>query len=190
MIRIWRKISVVLVVLVLLCSSVGLAKNTVESGELKVESQKQGQEKEDSLKDIKVSEELIDGYWEKLNKRADELYGGLDINFKVLSGLYEDNEYKGEIKIEVPLYSKEAKRKKEKDKRSFLDKGAKLLKYLEVNYERLQILREKERILKTILLEEGVRSIDAYHDVREDIVEIEAEVMEVLRKLESMIVKN
>lgn len=144
-------------------------------------------------KKVNISEIEIEDYWDKLKAKSNKLYKGLDLSVEVATGIYkrddafDGEDYKGEIKVKVPIYSKSEKREKEAKKREFLDRGAELLKDLEVNVNRIKILREKEAMLKTIMMEEGVRSIEAYHKVREDRISVEAEIDELLRKLDSML---
>lgn len=144
-------------------------------------------------KKVNISEIEIEDYWDKLKAKSNKLYKGLDLSVEVATGIYkrddafDKDDYTGEIKVKVPIYSKEEQRAKEEKKREFLDKGAEILKDLEVNVNRIKILREKEAMLKTIMMEEGVRSIEAYHKVREDRISVEAEIDELLRKLDSML---
>ena len=145
-------------------------------------------------KNYDMDREDIEKYWVKLEKRADGLYKGFDLDIEVSTGLYsleesdEDGDrYKGEIKFNVPIYSKTEKREKKEKKRAFLDEGAKVLKILEINLTRLGILKEKKLMLQTILKDEGVRSIEAYHKVREDIAVVRAEIDEGVRNLENML---
>lgn len=145
------------------------------------------------LKAENINKKVIESYWDKLKAKSNKLYKGLDLSVEVATGIYkrddafDEEDYTGEIKVKVPIYSKSEKRGKEEKKREFLDKGAELLKDLEVNVNRIKILREKEAMLKTIMMEEGVRSIEAYHKVREDRISVEAEIDELLRKLDSML---
>ncbi|WP_157280102.1 hypothetical protein [Orenia marismortui] len=129
-------------------------------------------------------------YWELLQKKADDLYSGLNVEVDLLTGLYEDNEYKGEIKLSIPIYSKEEEKKKKKEKMEFLDKGAELIKELDLNRSRIKIYKEKAKYMKAMLLEDGRSSINDYYEVLEDIKTAEAEVDEVTRKLETMIGNN
>jgi len=142
-------------------------------------------------KKVEISEIEIEEYWERLKVQSDKLFKGLDINFDVSVGAYqdEDNEqdYKGEIKVTVPLFSKEEKIKKQNEKMTFLDKGADLINELEINIEKIKILKEKENIFKTIMMEEGIKSIDAYHNTKLERKKVEADIDKIIKKLEVML---
>lgn len=140
-----------------------------------------------------ISKKEIADYWVRLKKKADKLYSGIDLNVEVSTGIYkrddalDDNEYNGEIKVKVPIYSKDDKRAKEEKKRQFLDKGAELLKSLEISVNKMGIAREREEMLKAVMLEEGMKSIEAYHKAREEKIIINADIDELVRKLEVML---
>jgi len=147
------------------------------------------------LKAENITKQVIENYWDKLKIKSNQLYNGLDLSVEVATGIYKEGDsfgkenynYTGEVKVKVPIYSKSEIREKKEKKREFLDKGAELLKELEVNVNKIKILREKEAMLKTIMMEEGVRSIEAYHKVREDRMSVDAKIDELLRKLDSML---
>ena len=140
-----------------------------------------------------LSKKDIAAYWTSIKKKADKMYSGLDLDVEIATGLYkrddalDNNNYNGEIKIKVPIYSKEDKRAKEEKKRQFLDKGAELLKNLEIDVNKMYIVKEREGMLKATIMEDGMKSIEAYQKAREDKIVLMAEIDELVRKLEVML---
>ncbi len=145
--------------------------------------------------------------WGRLNKRAKELYGGYNLTVKVKAGLpipsIENNDDQqnpfsavsengglgifGKILVEVPLYSKDIKRKKEAEKREFLKNGYEYIKTINEGIEELEILKEKSLVLKAVMKDEGVTSINAYYDVLSDINKIQYKIIEANRNFEAMV---
>ncbi len=147
--------------------------------------------------------------WVRLNKRAKELYGGYNITVKVKAGLPipiiantddQQNTFSavsengglgmfGKILVEVPLYSKDIKRKNEAEKRTFLKNGYEYIKTINEGTEELEILKEKSLVLKAVMKDEGVTSITAYYDVLSEINKIQNMIIEADRNFEAMVRK-
>ncbi|SNY41436.1 hypothetical protein SAMN06265827_12846 [Orenia metallireducens] len=172
-----KKIRVLLLVLILITSvsSVTIAQSKSQNTELKIENQEESKELS------------VDDYWEELKKKADELYCKANLSMEISTLVYEDGEFGGEAKVEVPIFNGDRRKKIKKEKMEFLDKGAELLSELEVNLSSLEVLKEKEAYLRALLTTDGAKSIDAYHDVREEVAKVRAEIHKVRRKLEVML---
>ena len=107
-----------------------------------------------------------DDYWQRLQKKADELYGGWDVAVAVTTGV-ERREYfqgthtgpYGNIEMTVPLYSKKERIEKSKAKVEFLQKGAEQIKIVEERGERVEILKKKAQVLKSVMMDEGAAGI-------------------------------
>jgi len=178
--KIWILLLVVLV-LIMLVSPIALAGNKIDNEQLTMTN-------EDHKKIKEKSKELsVDDYWEELKKKADELYCKANLSMEISTLVYEDGEFGGEAKVEVPIFNGDRRKKIKKEKMEFLDKGAELLSELEVNLSSLEVLKEKEAYLRALLTTDGAKSIDAYHDVREEIAKVRAEIHKVRRQLEVML---
>ena len=147
--------------------------------------------------------------WARLNKKAKKLYGGYDLTVKVKAGLpipsIENNDDQqnpfsavsengglgifGKLLVEVPLYSKDIKRKKEAEKRDFLKNGYEYIKTINEGLEELKILREKSMVLKAVMKDEGVTSITAYYDVLSEINKFKNMIVEADMNFEAMVRK-
>lgn len=133
-------------------------------------------------------------YWPKLQKKAEEIYGGWDVTVAVNTGV-EHREYfqgthtgpYGNFEIIVPLYSKKERIANGQAKTEFLQKGAELIKVIEERTERVEILKKKAQVLKAVMMDEGSSGIKAYYDVAEDMAKLEAEIREAKKKLEAML---
>ena len=128
-------------------------------------------------------------YWEQLKNKADKIYQGLDLNFDVTAGVTKDTneETAGELKFTIPLYSSSEKRVKRDEKQAFLDKGAELIRDIEVNQEYLQFLEQEEKIKQATVYEQGAKGAEQYFDLKKQIIETRAGIREAERKLESML---
>lgn len=139
------------------------------------------------------SEEIkIEGnqdYWTCLKKRAEELYCGLDMEFDISAAIAKqtDDETEGEIKLSIPLYSSSEKRAKKEEKRDYLNKGAELIREIEINQKMIEFLRDQEKIKKATMYEDGAKGTEAYFRIVQEIVEKEAGIREAERKLESLL---
>jgi len=147
--------------------------------------------------------------WTRLNRKAKELYGGYDVTVKVKAGLpipipfiqeTDDNQNLfssvsqgggtglfGKILLEIPLYSKDVRRKKESDKRKFLQDGYNYIKIINEGTGALVILKEKSMVLKAVMKDEGISSISAYYDALAEMVKLENEILEANRNFETMV---
>jgi len=133
-------------------------------------------------------------YWPKLQKKAEEVYGGWDVTVAVNTGV-EHREYfqgthtgpYGIFEITFPLYSKKERIAKGQAKTEFLQKGAELIKVIEERTERVEILKKKAQVIKAVMMDEGSSGIKAYYDVAEDMAKLEAEIREAKKKLEAML---
>jgi hypothetical protein len=175
-----KKIRVLFLGLILIISvtSIARAESAVKSEKLTVKNE-QKQEKEKKLS--------VEQYWEQLKEKAEQLYCKANLSMEISTLVYEDGEFGGEAKVEVPIFNGDRRKKIKQEKMEFLDKGAELLSELEVNLSSLEVLKEKEAYLRALLTTDGAKSIDAYHDVREEIAKVKAEINKVRRKLEVML---
>jgi len=133
-------------------------------------------------------------YWQRLQQKADTLYGGWDVTVAVNTGI-EHREYFqgthtgpfGNIEMTVPLYSKKERIEKSKAKVEFLQKGAEQIKIIEERGDRVEILKKKAQVLKSLMMDEGAAGIKAYYDCAEDMAKLEAEIREARKKLYAML---
>jgi len=161
------------------------------------------------LEQTHAEEKSKENRWTRLNRRAKELYGGYDVTVKVKAGLpipvpfiqdTDDNQNPfssvsqgsgsglfGKILLEIPLYSKDIRRKKESDKRKFLQDGYNYIKIINEGTGALQILKEKSMVLKAVMKDEGISSISAYYDALTEMVTLENEILEADRNFETMV---
>ncbi|OCL28599.1 hypothetical protein U472_00595 [Orenia metallireducens] len=146
----------ILLLLIMLVSPVARAEDTIESGELKIENQKQVQSQK-SKEEYKTKELGVEEYWERLKERADELYCKANLSMEISTLIYEDGEFGGEAKVEVPIFDGDRRKKIKKEKMEFLDKGAELLSELEVNLSSLEVLKEKEIYLRALIITDGAK---------------------------------
>lgn len=137
--------------------------------------------------------------WEALRKRADELYSGVDISAKIKTGYQantgltslDDLETKtgpyGKFEIEMPLYSKADRIRNKLDKTEFLKQGAELIRQINENTESVKILKGKADVMQAVIKDEGVKGIEAYYNVLQEISTKENLVKEAQMKLEAML---
>ena len=119
--------------------------------------------------------------WEALRKRADELYGGLDISATIRTGYQantgltslDDLETKtgpyGKFEIEMPLYSKADRIKSKQEKTEFLKQGAVLIRQINENTESVKLLKSKADVLQAVMKDDGAKGIEAYYNVLQEI---------------------
>ncbi len=137
--------------------------------------------------------------WDALRKKADELYSGFDISAKVRTGYQansglnslDDLETKsgpyGKFEIEMPLYSKADRIRTKLDKTEFLKQGAELIRQINENTESVKILKGKADVMQAVMKDEGVKGIEAYYNVLQEISTKENLVKEAQMKLEAML---
>nr|MBP7031059.1 hypothetical protein [Spirochaetota bacterium] len=89
--------------------------------------------------------------------------------------------------IRVPIYSKEQRVLKEKEKNEFLEKGSNLIRVIETNRTFLEKLKKKEGLLKSMMTEQGIQGINAYYDCVDEIVKREQEIKDAERALDIMV---
>lgn len=130
-------------------------------------------------------------YWEQIKSKADKLYKGIDVNFSLNLSMADyndsDDSKGGKISLTVPLYSSSAKRAKEEEKRSFIEKGAEIIRNYEVNSNVISILEEQIKLKKATMYEEGASGIEAFIKLQSTLAESKANVKEAERKLEVML---
>lgn len=137
--------------------------------------------------------------WDALRKRADELYGGIDISAKIRTG-YQANtgltsldelETKtgpyGKFEIEMPLYSKADRIKSKMEKTDFLKQGAELIRQINENTESVKLLKSKADVVQAVMKDDGVKGIEAYYNVLQEISTKENLIKEAQMKLEAML---
>jgi hypothetical protein len=150
------------------------------------------------------------GYqWERVKAVAEKCYGGRFLE-KVeisLGGGYEHREFEsairnapyGELKVSVPLFSRETAQKRAEAKRAFLKEASGYLQEIEEGKRLVEVIKEEARIKKEILtkcdgspetsgdLKDQEERISAYLELSERIVTVQAEMKNAERKLEAMI---
>lgn len=133
--------------------------------------------------------------WERLKKRADEIYNGYSLQFDIYgnSSVESSDEGKADtngsagISFKVPLYSKEERMRSQTRKMDFLKRGSELLQTIEVNRGIIVQLREKERLLKSVMGDQGLQGIEAYYACKRDIAERESTVKSAEREFEILV---
>lgn len=129
-------------------------------------------------------------YWEELKVKADKIYSGLDVSFDISAGISNDEndrETVGELTFNIPLYSSSEKRKKVEEKQGFLQKGAELIKAVEVGRRYLTFLKDQKMITKATAYENGADGALEYFEVEKKIIETEEGIKEAERVLEGML---
>lgn len=132
---------------------------------------------------ICFGETTAEEYWKKLHEKASKAYSVANSTVNINTG--EDEVIENVIR--VPIYSKEQKALKEKEKNEFLEKGSKLISVIETNRTFLEKLKKKEGLLKSMMTEQGIQGINAYYDCVDEIVKREQEVKEAERALDIMV---
>ena len=137
--------------------------------------------------------------WDELRKRADELYSGVDISAKIRTGYQANSGFNslqdletntgpyGKLEIEMPLYSRADRRRNRLDKTEYLKQGAELIRQINENTESITILKGKADVMKAVMKDEGVKGIEAYYDVLQEISTKENLIKEARMKLEAML---
>ncbi len=128
-------------------------------------------------------ETTADDYWKKLHEKASKVYSVANSTVNINTG--EDEVIENVIR--VPIYSKEQRALKEKEKNEFLEKGSNLIKIIETNRTFLEKLKKKEGLLKSMMTEQGIQGINAYYDCVDEIVKREQEVKDAERALDIMV---
>lgn len=87
----------------------------------------------------------------------------------------------------MPLYSKADRIKNKQDKTEYLKRGAELIKQIDENTHGVEILKSKADVLKAVMKDEGVKGIEAYYNVLQEIATKESLIKEAQLKLEAML---
>ncbi len=137
--------------------------------------------------------------WADLQNRADELYGGFDISAKIKTGYQANSGFTsledletntgpyGKLEIEMPIYSRADRIKSKLDKTDFLKQGAELIRQIDENTDSIKILKGKADVMKSVMKDDGVKGIEAYYAVLQDISSKENLIKEAQMKLEAML---
>lgn len=128
-------------------------------------------------------ETTAEEYWKKLHEKASKVYSIANSTVNINTG--EDEVIENVIR--VPIYSKEQRVLKEKEKNEFLEKGSNLIRVIETNRTFLEKLKKKEGLLKSMMTEQGIQGINAYYDCVDEIVKREQEIKDAERALDIMV---
>ena len=129
-------------------------------------------------------------YWQKLNIRADEIYGGLDLALTVNVGNYYDNsesEFRSGVGFSIPIYSKQQKISRRNAKVKYLQDGSDILSSLKKNRKLLLLLEDKKIALKAFMGDNGSSDIHSYFQTEERLLGIVLTIESLERKLETML---
>lgn len=129
-------------------------------------------------------------YWTALNKRADEIYGGLDLALTVNVGNYYDNsesEFRSGIGFSIPIYSKQQKISRRNAKIKYLQDGADLISSLKKNRKLKLLLEDKKEALKAFMGDNGVSDVNTYFQTEERLLELHLIIESIERKIETML---
>lgn len=140
---------------------------------------------------VSASNCLAQDYWSRLNQAADECFTGRDVRVTVGGGVEQrtfDNGSKtapfAELKFSVPLYSSRDRRSQARERATFLEHGADLVRDMDKAEARLRIKLEEARVLKAAMMQEGLQAIRSYFDIRQQIEETRADIRACRKKLE------
>lgn len=129
-------------------------------------------------------------YWEKLNTRADQIYGGLDLALTVNVGNYYDNsesEFRSGVGFSIPIYSKQQKITRRNSKVKYLQEGSDLIASLKKNRKLKLLLLDKQKALSAFIGDNGSSDINSYFQTEERILSITLEIESIERKLDTML---
>jgi len=129
-------------------------------------------------------------YWEKLNTRADEIYGGLDLALTVNVGNYYDNsesEFRSGVGFSIPLYSKQQKISRRNAKIKYLQEGSDLISSLKKNQKLLLLLKDKQKALQAFMGDNGSADVHTFFQTEERILGIVLTIESLERKLDTML---
>ncbi len=101
--------------------------------------------------------------------------GGLERRF--YDGSLQSGPY-GELNLEVPLYSVTGKLRMEEKRTKYLTQGYAQIKHYALARSKVKVLREKVRVVKRAMLQEGLAGIDAFYQIKLDLAEAKAEMEE------------
>ncbi len=129
-------------------------------------------------------------YWEALNKRADGIYGGLDLALTVNIGNYYDNsesEFRSGVGFSIPIYSKQQKISRRNAKIKYLQDGSDLISSLKKNRKLLLLLEDKKEALKAFMGDNGSSDIHSYFQTEERLLDLYLTIESIERKIETML---
>ena len=129
-------------------------------------------------------------YWTALNKRADEIYGGLDLALTVNVGNYYDNsdsEFRSGVGFSIPIYSKQQKISRRNAKIKYLQDGSDLISNLKKNRKLLILLKDKKEALKAFMGDNGASDISSYFQTEQQLLELSLTIESIERKIETML---
>ena len=131
-----------------------------------------------------------DEYWERLNIRANEIYGGLDLALTVNVGNYYDNsesEFRSGIGFSIPIYSKQQKISRRGAKVKYLQDGSDLIAELKKNRKLKLLLLDKQKALQAFMGDNGSADIHSYFQTEERILGVTLNIESIERKLKTML---
>jgi hypothetical protein len=131
-----------------------------------------------------------DEYWERLNIRANEIYGGLDLALTVNVGNYYDNsesEFRSGIGFSIPIYSKQQKISRRGAKVKYLQDGSDLIAELKKNRKLKLLLLDKQKALQAFMGDNGSADIHSYFQTEERILGVTLNIESIERKIETML---
>lgn len=130
-----------------------------------------------------------ESYWAQINRKADQLFGGLNMEFKLDVGVekqaiagYKDNPY-SDLTVSIPLYSTSERQAQQAKKQAYLHEAAELLNQYEQSALRSKVLTDKERLLRVLLKDAGMKEAENYFQVKEAIIEADTTVKALKRKI-------
>ena len=129
-------------------------------------------------------------YWQQLNTRANEIYGGLDLALTVNVGNYYDNsesEFRSGVGFSIPIYSKQQKISRRGAKVKYLQDGADLIAELKKNRKLKLLLLDKQKALQGFMGDNGASDISSYFQTEERILGITLNIESLERKIETML---
>ncbi|MGB6129294.1 MAG: hypothetical protein WBG30_11140 [Psychrilyobacter sp.] len=129
-------------------------------------------------------------YWTALNKRADQIYGGLDLALTVNVGNYYDNsdsEFRSGVGFSIPIYSKQQKISRRNSKIKYLQDGSDLISNLKKNRKLLLLLKDKKEALQAFMGDNGASDIKSYFQTEEELLDLHLTIESIERKIETML---
>ena len=130
-----------------------------------------------------------ENYWAQINKKADQLFDGLNMDFKLDLGVekheitgYKANPY-SDLTVSIPLYSTSERQAQQAKKQVYLNEAAELLKQYEQSALRSKVLDDKEKLMRVLLKDSGMKEAVNYFQVKEDIIEVDSTVKALKRKI-------
>ena len=140
---------------------------------------------------VSASSCLAQDYWVRLNQAADQCFTGRDVKVTVGGGVEQRSFDSGsrtapyaELRISVPLYASGERRKQARERATFLEHGADLVRELDKAEGRLRIKMEEARVLKAAMMQEGLKAIRSYFEIRQQIADTRADIRACRKKLE------